>query len=99
MRISDPLLSLSALQIWIGHMADNRPRANQCDLHHQIIKMLGMISRQRGHLRTALDLEHAYGVSLLNYFVNIRLVLREMRKINFFFVMMANQINRIFEHS
>ena len=66
------LASLAALQIRMHHFADDRPRPNDGDLHHNVVKTCWLQARQAGHLRAALDLKHADGVGLLQRFINER---------------------------
>ena len=48
-------------------LPDDRARADDRHLDHEVVEALGLHARQRGHLRAALDLEHADGVGLLQH--------------------------------
>src|SRR6185437_10872293 len=96
MRVSDFLLSLPPQQIRIYHLADDGTWADDGHLYHKVVKPVRLVARQRGHLRTALDLEHADGVGPLHSLVNL-LVFRQLRQVNRFTVMLRNQLQTIMD--
>ena len=97
MRIGDRLASLPPLQVRVHHFTHDRTRADDRHLDHQIVEPLGAQARQAGHLRAALHLEHAYGIRLLKRRINRRIVLRQMREIDLFIVVAADELNRLLE--
>ena len=72
MRIRNLFPSLSALKKRIHHLADDRPRPDDCDLHHDVIKAFRAQARQARHLRAAFHLEHADGVGLLQRGIDLQ---------------------------
>src|SRR5438045_9019674 len=48
------------------HIALNRSGPNDCYFDHDVVETFRFHSRQRGHLRAALDLKHANGVGVLH---------------------------------
>ena len=59
---------------------------------------MGLQPRQARHLRAALDLEHAYGIGLLQCVIHCGIIGRQFRQIHLFPVVIADQRNRIFQH-
>ena len=53
------------------HLPDVGAGPDDGDLHDEITEACGTVPWQRRHLRAALHLEHTYGVSLLQDFVDI----------------------------
>ena len=98
MRVRYVFAALAPLNKRIDHLPDNRPRANNRHLHHDVIETLRAQARQAGHLRAALDLEHADGVGFLQSGINLRIIRRQMGKLDFVAIMIANQFNRILQH-
>src|SRR6476646_9815245 len=97
MWIRHKFLALPAFQVRTCHLSSNRAGTNQCELGYQIVELLRIVPWEGGHLRSAFNLEHAYGVRFLNHSVNIRAVLWQVSEVNLFFVMIADQFNGIFE--
>ncbi len=63
------------------HVALDRPRPDDRDLDHDVVKTFRLHPRQRRHLRPALDLENADRVGLLHQLESRRVILREVREI------------------
>ena len=82
----------------MDHIADDRSRADDCDLHDDIVEVVGTHSRQARHLCAALDLKHADRVGLLHGSIRSGIILRQMREIDLFAIVSANQLQRIFQH-
>src|SRR6059036_209079 len=59
MGVTYSLASLPPLQIWMDHVADNRPGPDDGDLNDDVVEPLGTHSRQTRHLRAAFDLKHS----------------------------------------
>ena len=87
-------LFLPPPHVRVHHLAHNGSWTNDGHLHYQVIKYFRMIAGQRGHLRTALHLEHAYRVCTLQGFVDQR-VLRQLRQVDWLIVMLRDQDKRI----
>ncbi len=98
MRIGDVFASLAALQKWIHHLADDRAGTDDRDLHHNVVEVFGAQARQTRHLRAAFHLEQPDGVGLLQRGVYRWIVLRKMREVHFFVIVVANEFDGIFEH-
>ena len=98
MRIFDRLASQPAIQVRMDHIADNRTGPNDRNLHDNVIKLLRPQSRETRHLRPTFDLKHANRVCLLQRWVNLWVVGWQMSQINFFTVIFANNLNRLFQH-
>ena len=97
MRIRDGLAALTAAHIWMHHLAHDGAGANDGHLHHEIVKARGRVVRDRGHLRAALHLEHAHGVSLAQRVVDNR-VLGQRGQVNLLAVVARNQFDAVLEH-
>ncbi len=80
------------------HLSDNRTRPNNRHLHHDVVKLCGAQAGQKRHLRAALHLEHADGVGLLQRGVDLRVARRQMRQVDFFAVVIANQPDGFLHH-
>ena len=63
------------------HIALNRSRPNDRHFNHNVVKTFRFHPRQRGHLRAALDLENADRIGLLHDLKGGRIILRDVRKI------------------
>ncbi|MNF80846.1 hypothetical protein D3C84_630990 [compost metagenome] len=74
------------------HAALDRPRPNDGDLDHQIVKRLRPEPGQHRHLRPGLDLEHADGVGPTDHFVGGRILGRDGRQAQVQAPMPAQQI-------
>ena len=89
---------LATLQVGMNHFADDRPRPNDGDLHHDVVKTCWPKPRQAGHLRTALDLKHADGVRLLQRVINGMVVSGQASQIDLFGIILLDDFQRIFEY-
>ena len=98
MRIGDVFAPLAALQKRIHHLADDRAGADDRHLHHDVVKLFRTQARQARHLRAAFHLEQADGVGLLQRGIYRRIVLRKMRQVDFFVIVVANEFDGILEH-
>ena len=83
-RHSGFFAALAAAQKRIQHLADNGAGPDDGHLHHDVVKVLGPQARQARHLRAAFHLKHADGVGFLQRFVDLRVILRQMREVDFF---------------
>ena len=88
MRIRDLLFLLTPPHVGMHHLADDGPGPDDGDLHDEIVEPLGIVARQRGHLRAALHLEHADGVGLLQRAVDL-IIFRQLRQIDCLAVVLA----------
>ncbi len=77
---------LTALQIRIHHFSDDRARADDGDLHDDVVKLCGHQTRQAGHLRAAFDLEHSDRVGFLQRPIHSRIVGRQFSEVDVFAV-------------
>jgi len=50
---------VAAAQVWMHHIALDRPRPHDRHFDDEVVKTLRLQARQHRHLRTAFDLEHA----------------------------------------
>ena len=87
MRVSDCFFFLPAPHVRVHHFADDWPRPDDGHLHHQIIEFVGVIARQRCHLRTAFHLKHTHCIRTLQGFVYQR-ILRQLRQVDGLIVML-----------
>ncbi len=74
--------ALPPVQVRMHHLAHDRPRPDDGDLHHDVVKLLWPQARQRRHLRAALHLEHADGVGLLESLEHSGIVGRQMGEVH-----------------
>src|SRR5215470_14948908 len=88
----------AAIQIGVNHFADDRPRANDRDLHHDVVKFFWFEPRQTGHLRATLDLKKSDRVGGAQSGIDSFIVFRQTAQVNFFFLVIANEPNRIFQN-
>src|SRR3989449_11284306 len=79
-RIRDGLAPAPAPNVGVDHLAHDRPRADDRDLHDEVVEPLGVDARERRHLGAALHLEHADRVRLLEAPVDGGLVGRQARR-------------------
>src|SRR2546422_8055625 len=98
MRICDYFPALSTFEERVHHVADDRPRTDDRDLHHDVVKLFRLQARQARHLRAAFYLEHSDCVGLLQRGIHGRIVSRQVREINFFFVVIADEFDRVFQY-
>src|SRR5437764_492495 len=59
--------SLPRLQVRMDHAALDGTRPHDRHLDHQVVENLRLQPRQHGHLRTALDLEHAHRIGAADH--------------------------------
>ena len=97
-RIGNVFASLPPLQKRIHHLANDGPRADDRDLYHDVIEAFRTQARQARHLRTAFHLEQAYRVGLLQCGIDRRIIWRQVRQVNFFAVVIANEFDGILKH-
>ena len=82
MDVVDVLFSIPPIEIGMDHFSDDGTGTDDGDLDDDVIKALRLHARQRGHLRTALDLENADGISLLEHLVSRCVILWDLREID-----------------
>src|SRR5262249_35103861 len=83
---------------WIHHLTHDWSRTDDCHLHNDVIKTHRAQARQARHLRAAFYLEHSNRISLLQRGVNLLVVCRKMREIDFFVIVIADQFDGVFDH-
>src|SRR5665213_1597675 len=71
MRIRHGLFLLTPPHVRVHHLPDDGAGANDGDLYDEIIEACGTVPTQGRHLCPTLHLEHAYGIGLLQDFINI----------------------------
>src|SRR5215471_12459790 len=98
MGIGDGLASLAAFEERINHLTDDRAGTDDRYLHYDVVKALRAKTRQAGHLRAALDLEHANGVRFLQGGVNQWIIGRQVREIDLLATVSADNFNRFFQN-
>jgi hypothetical protein len=76
------LFSIPPIEIGMDHFPNDGPRADDGDLDDDVIKALRLHARQRGHLRSAFDLENAHGIGLLKHLVSGGVILWDLREID-----------------
>ena len=74
------------------HAALDRAGAHDGHLHHQVVKAARLQAGQHAHLRTALDLENAHGVSAANHVVGGRVFCRDILQAQRRAAPLANQV-------
>ena len=82
MGIPHRLSAGPAIEIGMHHLPDDGPRPNDRHLHDDVVKGCRFEARQRGHLRARLDLKHTDCVGFLKQFVDDRIVLGKMCKVD-----------------
>src|SRR5437899_8077134 len=81
-RVRDRLAAAPAADVGMHHVADDRARADDGDLHHEVVETLGMDARQRRHLGAALHLEHPDRVRALEHAVHGLVVGGQVREVD-----------------
>ncbi len=97
MRILDRGAIVAAIKIRMDHFADNWPGPDYRDFDHQIVKPLGLHSRQGCHLRAALDLENADRVGAPKHRVHRGIVGWKMRQIDLDALVRADHRDCLFQ--
>ncbi len=95
--VAHRLPPLAPLEVGVGHVAGDRPGADDRHLHHEVVEVLGAVARQRGHLRPALDLEDAGGVGAADHVVGLRVVGRQVREVDLDALVGADHGDRLLE--
>ena len=95
--VGDGLAALAALEIGIGHVAGDRPRADDRHLHHQVVEDLGPVARQGRHLRPALDLEDTGGVGTADEVVCLGVAGRQVGEVDLHSLVLADHGDHLFE--
>ena len=97
MRIFERRFSLTPIEKWFDHPADDRARTDDRHLHDDVVKLRRRIAGQRRHLRAALDLEHAHRVGLVEHLVDAFVVLRQMSEIDIDAFIRADERDHFFD--
>ncbi len=77
-RVGHRLGPASSAKVRMDHVALDRTRAHDGDLHHQVVELAGLESGQHRHLRPALHLEDPDGIGLAEHLVDLWIVLRDV---------------------
>ena len=88
---------LPAVEERVDHAADDRARADDRDLHDEVVELPRRVARQRGHLRPALDLEDAHRVRLVHHPVDLGIVRGQVREIDLDLFVRPDHRDRLFE--
>jgi hypothetical protein len=94
--VGDFLLALAAAHVGVHHFADDGAGTDDGDLDNEIVKADGGVVGDGGHLGSALDLEHAYGVGFAEGLVDER-VFGEGGEVDFGAVMAGDEFDAVFE--
>ena len=92
-------MPLPAAQIGMHHVALDRPRPHDRHLDHQVVEILRLQPRQHGHLRAALDLEHAERIGAAEHAVDGVFFRRDGGEGQLFAVALLHQIERLAQAS
>src|SRR5262245_57148982 len=76
------LPACTPVEIRVHHVADDRTRTDDGDLHDEVVELRRLEARQRGHLCARLHLEDADGIGPLQQLVDERIVWWEMREVH-----------------
>src|ERR1700722_12666101 len=82
----------------MSHVTLNRARPDQSILLRHAISRSGSMLRQRSHLRAALNLKHADGVSTRDGLIDL-VVIRQLCEIDSVSIKLRNQIDAVREDS
>ncbi len=97
MRICNFFLFLTTAHVRMHHLADDGARANDGDLHDEVVELLRPIFRQGGFLCLALDLKHANRVCSLQRPIDL-FILGQLCEIEGFAIVLRNKGQAILEH-
>src|SRR2546426_11985787 len=75
----------------------DRPGTNERDLDREVVEVLRPRAQDRLHLRTALDLEAADGVGGLDLRVDVLVVERYPREVDFFVARARDQVDALLD--
>ncbi len=84
---------LAALDVRMHCLALDRPRPDERDLHREVVEVLRLRAQDRLHLRTALDLEAANGVGVLDLRVDGPVVERDAREVDLLAARARDQVD------
>src|ERR1700680_3941422 len=90
--------ALAAPQKWIQHLTDYGTWTDDRDLHDDVIKTVWPEAGKTRHLRAAFHLKQPDGVGFLQRLINQRVVLRQMREVDFFAICVADELDGGLEH-
>ena len=96
-RVLDRRPPLPALEEGAHHAAHDRARADDRDLHDEVVELRRSVARQRRHLRAALDLEAADRVGGVQHPVDAGIVRRQVRQVHLRLLVRADHRDRLFE--
>ena len=96
-RVGHRLLAVASPQVGMHRPALDGTRADERDLHHEVVEALGAQARQRGHLRAALHLEHADGVGRAQQRVDLGL-LRDGGEVDLDAFVLAHEVDGQVQH-
>src|SRR5579864_1550734 len=88
----------AAVDIRVDHVAHDRTGPDDRYFHDEIVEVLWFYAWERGHLGTALHLEHADGVALLERLVDGRIVCGKLAEIDLFVPVIADELEAVFEN-
>ena len=94
-RIGHRLQAAAPAQIRMHHVALDRPRAHDRDLDHEVVEAPRLEARQHGHLRPALDLEHADAVRPAQHVVDRGILGRHGGEVELSAVVPREQVERL----
>ncbi len=92
LRVLDRFQPLPPTQVWMHHVALDRPRPHDRHLDHQVVQAARLQPRQHRHLRPALDLERAQRVGAADHVEGGRIVARDPRQPEMLPAMLCQQV-------
>src|SRR5580693_4982349 len=98
MRVSYFFFLLSPAHVGMHHLAHDGAWPDDGNLHDKVVKLGREVSRQRCHLRSTLDLEHANRVSSLQGSIDL-VVFRELCEIHTVTIVRGDQLEAILDDS
>ena len=91
--------ALAPFHVGVHHLPDDRSGADDRDLHNEVIKLVRVVARERGHLGARFHLEETDGIGGLERLVDLGVIVRNLRDVDLLAVVAGNQLDTIFEDS
>ncbi len=93
--VGDRFDAVAPLDVGMHRPALDRPGADQRDLDHQVVEHPRLQSRQGGHLRARLHLEHPDGVGTLQHLVHRRLGEVQLSQVHLDALVLGDQVDDV----
>ena len=97
MGVCDGFSACSSVQVGVNHLADDGPRSDDGDFHHQVVESTWLHAGEGRHLGAAFDLEDAHRVGLLDHLIGVGVIGGQSGQIDFDAFVAPDQRDRFFQ--